>query len=182
MNQRLQINVGHAPGPADACRDLMATIIRNMDPNSNTVLLVDDERTIRAKLARDVKAVDPSIIVFEAGNGKEALDRLSAIRRQYYHDPLFIVLDLNMPVLNGWDVIKHLKDEYEEAGKARGIPIIVLSSTSGEKGVFFKQSVLDGKSGYVPLVAVAKETCTEKSRYDAAGEKGLAAWLTHFLK
>lgn len=182
MNQRLEINVSGNLGTADACRDLKAAIIRNMDPNRNTVLLVDDERTIRAKLARDVKAFDPTVIVFEAANGKEALERLAAIRRQYFNDPLFIVMDLNMPVMNGWDVIKHLKEEYEAAGKARGIPIIVLSSTSGEKGVFFKQSVLDGKSGYLPLVTVAKETCTEKSRYDAAGAKGLSAWLTHFLK
>ncbi len=60
-----------------------------------------------------------------------------------------------------------------------GIPIIVLSSTSGEKTVAFvmKKSVHGGKSGYAPLVSVAKEACVKSARYDAAGEKGLLAWL-----
>ncbi|MBI3987512.1 MAG: hypothetical protein HY343_11360, partial [Lentisphaerae bacterium] len=68
-------------------------------------------------------------------------------------------------------------------GKTQGIPILVLSSTSGEKdGFFSKQSVHDGKAGYTPMVAVAKEMCADKSRYDAAGEKGLMTWLKFFMR
>jgi CheY-like chemotaxis protein len=181
MEDRIDIQTT-GDGLPNNYKDLLATINRNMDPNSNTVLLVDDERGIRLKVARDVKAFDSSIVVHEAGNGKEALDKLKEIRAKYFRDPLFIVLDLNMPIMDGWEVVKHLKKEYEEAGKPCGIPIIILSSTSGEKGVIFKSSVHDGKSGYQPLVSIAKETCTDKGRYDAAGAKGLMAWLKHFLK
>ena len=55
--------------------DLVETIKRNMDPRSNTVLLVDDERGIRMKVARDVKSFDPGIVVYEASNGKDALEK-----------------------------------------------------------------------------------------------------------
>ena len=76
-----------------------------------------------------------------------------------------------------------MKKEYEDAGKFAGIPIVVLSSTSGEKGVLFmKKSVHDGKSGYNPIATVAKESCVDKNRYDTDAKKGLDSWLKFFLK
>lgn len=164
--------------------EFLATIKRNMDPDSNTVLLIDDERAIRMKVARDVRAFDRNIVVFEASNGKEGLEKLAEIRKTHFRDPLLIVLDLQMPIMDGWDVIKHLKKEYENAGKAAGVPILVLSSTSGERGSvpFIKRSVHDGKAGYSPLVTVAKDSCVDRSHYDAAGSKGLMSWLEYFLQ
>jgi two-component system, OmpR family, response regulator ResD len=162
---------------------LLESIRRHMDPASNTVLLVDDEKGIRMKVAREVREFDPNVVVFEASNGAEALETLNIIRAKYVRDPLLIVLDLQMPVMDGWEVIKRLKKEYDSKGQDAGIPIIALSSTSGEKNsLLSKKSVHDGKSGYTPLVSVAKESCVEKSHYDAEGEKGLLAWLKFFIK
>jgi CheY-like chemotaxis protein len=161
---------------------LLESIKRHMDPSSNTVMLVDDEKGIRMKVARDVKAFAPSIVIFEATNGAEALATLNLIRTKYDRDPLLIVLDLHMPVMDGWEVITKLKKEYESKGKNAGIPIIALSSTSGEKNsLLSKKSIHEGKSGYTPLVSVAKESCMERSHYDAVGEKGLLAWLKFFM-
>jgi len=179
MAERLKVDVE----PTDDYSGFLESIKRNMDPTSNTVLVVDDERSIRMKVARDVKDFDANMVVYEAANGAEALEKLKLIRTKYLRDPLLIVLDLNMPVMDGWEVIKTLKKEYETAGKDQGVPIMVLSSTSGEKGSFFaKHSVHDGKSGYNPLVCVAKEMCVDKSHYDAAGDKGLMTWLKFFVK
>jgi CheY-like chemotaxis protein len=174
---------GEAAAAHENYKALVASIKRNMDPRSNTVLIVDDERGIRMKVARDVRKFDPNMVVFEAANGQEALKQLSAIRNNYVRDPLLIVLDLNMPVMDGWEVIDKLRQEYEGKGATSGIPIVVLSSTSGEKGKmpFMKKSVHSGKSGYTPLVSVAKEVCIDKSRYDETGEKGLFAWLEYFV-
>ncbi|PKN06258.1 MAG: hypothetical protein CVU72_05395, partial [Deltaproteobacteria bacterium HGW-Deltaproteobacteria-7] len=131
---------------------LLDSINRHMDPASNTVLLVDDEKGIRMMVAREIKAFDPSMVVFEANNGAEALETLNLIRTKYVRDPLLIVLDLNMPVMDGWEVIKRLKKEYESKGKDVGIPIVALSSTSGEKNsLLSRKSVHEGKSGYTPL-------------------------------
>jgi hypothetical protein len=59
---------------------------------------------------------------------------------------------------------------------------LVLSSTSGEKNsLLSKKSVHEGKSGYTPLVSIAKETCIDKSHYDTVGEKGFLAWLEFFM-
>jgi len=164
--------------------ELLETIRKNMDPHSNTALLVDDERGIRMKVARDVTKFDPTILLFEASNGQEAFEKLEEIRGKYYRDPLFIVLDLQMPVMDGWEFIRRMKKAYESEGKPTGIPIIVLSSTSGEKGLPFlsKKSVHESGMGYKPLITIAKEACIDKSHYDASGESGLLAWLEYFIR
>jgi len=166
-----------------AYSDLIDSIERKMDPTSNTVLVVDDERGIRKLVARNIKKSDKRIVVFEAANGQMGLEILNEIRTKFSRDPLFIVTDLNMPVMDGWEFIRNLKKDYEERGLTQGIPVIVLSSTSGEKGhVFFKKSVHQGKSGYSPIVSVAKEVCLQATRYDAVGEQGLQTWMKHFLQ
>jgi len=166
-----------------AYHDLLASIQKRIDPKSNTVLVVDDERAIRRRVARDLSQNAPNLVVVEAGNGREGLDKLEEIRTTHHRDPLFIVLDLNMPIMTGWEVIEALKKDYEAKGQTQGIPIIVLSSTTGESGVlFFRKSVHSGKSGYSPLVSVAKEACIDPTKYDAVGEKGLMAWMRHFLR
>ncbi len=161
---------------------VLDSIKKNLDPNSNTALIIDDERGIRKMVARSLKSFAPNLQIFEAVNGKEGLAQLAKIRKSHTRDPLMIVLDLNMPIMNGWDFITEMKKDYVDAGKSEGIPIIVLSSTSGEKGaLFMKKSAVGGKSGYTPLIAVAKESCVDKSKYDTDEQKGLDQWLKHFL-
>ena len=162
--------------------DLLESIRQNMDPDNNTALLIDDERGIRKMVARNLKNFAPNLQIYEASNGKEGLETLAKIRSKYNNDPLLIVLDLNMPIMNGWDFIVEMKKDYEDAGKISGIPIIVLSSTSGEKGaLFMKKSVHGGKSGYTPIATVAKESCIDSSKYDTDEDRGLDRWLKHFL-
>ena len=159
----------------------LKSIDANMNPENNTALLIDDEKGIRKMVARNLKSFAPNLQIYEASNGKEGLETLDKIRRSHTKDPLLIVLDLNMPVMNGWDFITKMRNDYEQAGETQGIPIIVLSSTNGEKGFFTVKSVHYGKNDYKPLVTVAKESCLDRSHYSATGEKGLKAWFQYFL-
>jgi len=160
---------------------MIESIERRMDPSSNTVLIVDDESTIRKFVARGIRKANPQIVIYEAENGQEALALLEEIRQKYSKDPVLIVTDLHMPVMDGWQFIDALHKDYTARGHAQGIPLIVLSSTSGEKGIaFFKKSV--HKARYEPMVAIAKEACTDASRYTAKGEKGLMAWIKQFAR
>ena len=168
--------------PADEYHELIESIERRMDPGSNTVLVVDDEMGIRRFVARSIRKSARNIVVHEAENGQQALEVLQEIREKYTRDPVFIVTDLNMPVMDGWELIQRLYKEYTAEGKSQGIPIIVLSSTSGEKGHIFKKSVHGTRAKYSPLVSVAKEACTNPSRYTAVGERGLVAWIREFSK
>lgn len=162
---------------------IISSINSRRDPDSNTVLVVDDEVGIRRFVRRGIQRNDRSVNVYEAENGQDALDKLAEIREKYHKDPLFIVTDLNMPVMDGWTLIDTLYKAYKAEGKPTGIPIIVLSSTSGEKGIaFFRKSVLGDNHKYKPLVSVAKEACMAPAKYDARGEQGLKAWIKHFMR
>jgi len=87
-----------------------------------------------------------------------------------------------MPVMDGWDFIDALWKQCEEKGLISGIPVIVLSASTGEKGFFRKSSVHGEKNNYTPLVTIAKEDCVKPLKYDSQGEKGLATWLEYFLR
>jgi CheY-like chemotaxis protein len=77
------------------------------------VLVVDDEADVRLLVRRLLEAV--GYAVDTAANGEEALVSIDAAR------PDLIVLDLSMPVLDGWGVMERLK--------ARDAPpIVVLAS------------------------------------------------------
>jgi CheY-like chemotaxis protein len=171
-------------GQPVASREAFLHSVRSRaEEHPRSVLVVDDDTEMRQLVAHDIRAADPHIEVLEASNGREALDHLDRLRAQNACEPLFIVLDLKMPVMDGWQVIETLHKRYESQGLSQGIPIIVLSSTSGEKGFGpFRHSIHGGRTTYIPLVGVAKEACTDPKRYDAFGEKGLLAWVAHFLQ
>jgi two-component system, OmpR family, KDP operon response regulator KdpE len=97
------------------------------------VLLVDDEPAIRRflRLSFDAEGYQ----VEEAGDGKAALDMLRI------NAPDLLILDLGLPDLDGFEVIRQLR----ELGSS--IPIVVLSSRTDEKG---KVQALDlGADDYV---------------------------------
>jgi len=171
-------------GPAEDVKKLFLRAFGNSAAAAGPkwALIVDDEASIRRMIARSLTSVDSSLVVHEAENGQEALDVLQMIRKSSGTDPILIVTDLQMPVMDGWDFIDALWKQCEEKGLVSGIPVIVLSASTGEKGIFRKSSVHGEKNSYTPLVTIAKEDCVKPLKYDSQGEKGLATWLEYFLR
>ncbi|MFH1479255.1 MAG: response regulator [Candidatus Omnitrophota bacterium] len=84
------------------------------------ILIVDDNKGLR-----DILTIMLSLegfMVEEAGNGKEALDKINVSK------PDLILLDCNMPVMDGFEVYRRLKGNP----KTKNIPIIFCSATSVE--------------------------------------------------
>ncbi|HEX9282995.1 MAG TPA: type II/IV secretion system protein [Gemmatimonadales bacterium] len=84
------------------------------------VLLVDDEDSLR-KVVKDLLERD-GYIVTEARDGVQALDQVDRV------GPDIIVLDLNMPGLDGYGVLSHLRSRPATAD----IPVIVLTAKGDE--------------------------------------------------
>ena len=160
-------------------RNFFHAIQREMSRGVDAVIVADDDSGVRLCVTSDIARIDPGISIYEARNGREVLERIREIRKQRGKDPAFIVLDLEMPIMDGWDVISHLRDEYTECGKAQGIPIIVLSGHSGDKRVstFKKKTVHGRRADYCPMITIAKEACVAKRRYHATGRAALLTWL-----
>jgi CheY-like chemotaxis protein len=81
-----------------------------------SVLVVDDDASIRKMIMAALRREGYSFL--EAGNGREALDLMRTSR------PDVVVLDLMMPIVSGWDVLKERLNEPALAS----IPVIIVSA------------------------------------------------------
>jgi CheY-like chemotaxis protein len=91
-------------------------------PDHGTELLVvDDDDELRALLAQSLQECGYSVAT--APNGREALDRLRSAAL-----PAAVLLDLNMPTMNGWQFFA--AKSADEA--LRAVPVIVLSSAASK--------------------------------------------------
>jgi type II secretory ATPase GspE/PulE/Tfp pilus assembly ATPase PilB-like protein/CheY-like chemotaxis protein len=89
-------------------------------PQGTKVLLVEDEEQLR-RVMKDLLERE-GYIVSEARDGVQALDEVDR------HAPDIIVLDLNLPGLDGYSVLKQLRSRPA----TRGIPVMVLTAKGDE--------------------------------------------------
>ena len=89
-----------------------------------TVLIIDDDEDDRFFMKQAFQADAPSTHLYLAADGQQALDLLSSTQPL----PDVILLDLNMPGLNGFDVLQHLK----QSSSCQSIPVIVLTTSTSE--------------------------------------------------
>lgn len=82
------------------------------------VLVVDDDEEIRTLVRMIFES--KGMMVEEAATGEEALEKL----RKGEIKPDLILLDVMMPGLSGWEVLKELKGDEE----LRSIPVVMLSA------------------------------------------------------
>jgi DNA-binding response OmpR family regulator len=105
--------------------------VKSVKAESGNVLVVDDDSSLRILLAEELRYRGYTVSV--ARNGREALDHLDVVT------PAVIVLDLMMPVMDGWTFVERYRDH---AGR-RSVPIIAMSAAG------------DLPPGYPPLCVTA---------------------------
>jgi CheY-like chemotaxis protein len=90
------------------------------------ILVIDDDNDDRELFSEALASVDPVIVCDQAIDGAQALKRLAS---QEIDTPDIIFLDINMPVMNGWQFLTRLKSEEEY----KNIPVIVYTTSSNQK-------------------------------------------------
>src|SRR5690242_20535027 len=85
--------------------------------NKVTVLVVDDEASIRQVLSNELIKAEFNTVT--ASDGIEAIDAFTA------HAPALVVLDVSMPKMDGWDVLRELRQISE-------VPVLMLTAHSLE--------------------------------------------------
>ena len=115
----------------EECLELFKALEKLHDAPERCVLVVDDEPTVRRMVSRSMKTLDKDLTVHEAENGQDAIAVLNGLREAGEDDPVLIVTDLQMPVMDGWELIEALRKDYEAQGRSYGIPLVVLSSSTG---------------------------------------------------
>ncbi|WP_205712495.1 protein-glutamate methylesterase/protein-glutamine glutaminase [Euzebya rosea] len=106
-------------------------------PDPYRVLLVDDSSLIR-RLLHKIIQLDPGVVVAgEAANGREAL---TAVEREA---PDLVVLDIEMPVMDGLETLEHLKRRHPD------LPVIMFSTLTARGATATLDALTKGADDYV---------------------------------
>lgn len=136
-----------------------------MSPDSNdnqartiNVLLVEDHSLTRLGLKALLGRTEDLKVIGEAANGQEAIEKTLSLH------PHIILMDVGMPIMDGIEAVKKIKEQKIEAG------IIMLTSHDNERDIF--ASLAAGAGGYC-LKDVDPERLYTAIRSVHAGD----AWL-----
>jgi len=99
-----------------------------------TILLVEDDPGHARLIEKNLRRSNVTNGIIRASNGQQALDYLFS-EGQYSGteraSPLLVLLDLNMPVLDGYQVLERMKSDE----RTRHIPVIMLTTTDDAREV-----------------------------------------------
>lgn len=107
------------------------------------ILIVDDQALFRDGLCALINAQEDMVVVGEAGDGFEAIEQAARL------EPDIILMDINMPRLDGVEATGEITAHYPQ------VRVIVLTMHSDEAYVF--EAIKAGASGYVLKYARSTE-------------------------
>jgi DNA-binding NarL/FixJ family response regulator len=136
------------------------------DAGKIRVMCVDDHPIVREGIASIINLQPDMVLVGAAATGKEALERFFQLH------PDVALVDLRLPDMTGFDLIKKIRDKSPNAR------MIVLSSHEGD--VDIQRALEAGAQGYV-VKGIVREELLETIRIVHAGKRRLPAAVAQKL-
>jgi CheY-like chemotaxis protein len=115
-------------------RHQLVCAARDLKPSDGPVIIVDDNDDDQFMLRREVRFIFGDVPLKTFRNGQFLLEYLreeSAREGASWHIPRLILLDLNMPRMNGWQALRALR----ALPACRDIPVIVVSTTGDSEEI-----------------------------------------------
>ena len=109
------------------------------------VAIADDQKLFRKGMGSLISSFDHMELLFEAENGRQLLDLCASEPIK----PDVIILDLSMPVLNGLETLKILKEDFPS------IRVVILTIHEAEN--FVLSTIQAGANGYIAKNAEPEE-------------------------
>jgi DNA-binding NarL/FixJ family response regulator len=119
------------------------------------VLIVDDHPVFRDGLRNVLAEADDLTVIGEAQDGAEALDAARSLK------PDVIIMDINIPVINGMQAAYQIKTEHPD------IYIIMLTAYDDDEQIY--HAIRSGASAYYPK-DIAPDTLVEAIRHASQGK------------
>jgi CheY-like chemotaxis protein len=116
---------------------------------TETILIVDDDPEIRSTIGELL--IDEGYAVAEAENGADALAAL----RKMPAAPCLVLLDLMMPVMNGFDVLREIAADP----RLVDVPVVVLSAHRQAESVTGARRFLQKPVTLAQLLGAAADFC-----------------------
>jgi DNA-binding NarL/FixJ family response regulator len=118
-------------------------MLSNEQPSKINVLLVDDHAVVRDGIRARLERSPEFEVVEEAVNGRDAIQKTGELR------PDVVLMDISMPVMNGMDAARQIRDLYPE------IKVIIL--TMHEHKEYIQGVIRCGAQGYIVKDVTADE-------------------------
>jgi DNA-binding NarL/FixJ family response regulator len=99
------------------------------------VLVVDDSQVVRRGICQILQSQADIEVICEAADGADA------VRKALEHKPDIVLLDITMPVMNGFEAARRIKHELPSA--------LILMVSQFDSAPFAREAVAAGASGYV---------------------------------
>ena len=102
-----------------------------------SVLICDDSALMRNLISRIIDGTEGMTVVAKAANGQAALEKIDEV------NPDVIVLDIEMPIMNGIEFLKARKE------KKIKVPVVVLSSVATKGAAITMEALELGASDFI---------------------------------
>ncbi len=99
--------------------------------NPVEILLVEDDQSYIELTLHELQKARISNPIYIVRNGEEALQFLfrgNATEHEDVQSPKVILLDLNIPLINGFDLLEHIRKNK----KTKDIPVVIITSSTSE--------------------------------------------------
>lgn len=101
-------------------------------PEPFTIVMVEDDEGHATLIQKNLKRAGIGNAVIHFADGAKALEHFFAPSNAHInHDKTLVLLDLNLPEVDGYEILRRLKGE----ARTRSIPIIVLTTTDNPKEI-----------------------------------------------
>jgi len=95
------------------------------EDSSKIVLHIDDDPEDREFVNEAIRSIDPSYVVYQAKSGQEGIDFLHKAK-SFGDLPCLIILDVNMPGMNGFDMYNEIKKD----DTLKRIPAVIFTTAA----------------------------------------------------
>jgi CheY-like chemotaxis protein len=100
-----------------------------------TILYIDDDPDDLLIFGETINSLYPGITILKAQSGEEGINILNRLGKEHQPYPCLIMLDMNMPKMNGKQTLQYIRSQQHW----EDIPVVIFTTCSSASDIeFFK--------------------------------------------
>jgi CheY-like chemotaxis protein len=96
-----------------------------------TIIMIEDDEGHAALIERNLRRASIGNEIVHLSDGAKAIDFFFGVGRDHDHERMLILLDLNLPEIDGYEILRRLKND----DKTRALPVIILTTTDNPREI-----------------------------------------------
>jgi CheY-like chemotaxis protein len=110
--------------------------INNMQREPTTILYIDDDQDDLLIFEESVSTLYPDVTLYKAQSSEAGIQILDQLEMENKPFPSLIMIDMNMPKMNGRETLQHIRKHK----KWRNIPVAIFTTSANKEDIEFCKS------------------------------------------